>query len=842
MGRRQSLLISAFCLLVSAFAAAQIFASEAFLLQIPKRGIADQEIGEVRITLGLDLPPAGAQLVVAGTTLNLGDTATVAGDEVTFVEAGGNTVRITYRPLSNFEGDFCDGANAVEKNVQMTFSGAQDVVTYRVSTYVVAAPQFACTKVSKRVGELPANVIPNPDGETPLLDAIFRGRHELDVILVLDRSGSMSEKPPGTIGFSPTKAELLKSTLSTFVAQWAELDAPFEDAGEWPNDRIGVVFFHTDADVKPVAGGDPPAGQLVRRGPLQTLHPWNAVRSTIQGLNPNGDTAIGKGINAATQAWLADPKNDLALVVVTDGEQNQDPMIHLATNGLLELDPPTGVPAALAERFIPMQTVGFGTPDTVDEALLKGMSEQTAGVSFIAVDRETIADSFAFTLVALLKGNTASLALRGTGTTSGEHQVTIDPSAQRAVFSVQWAPPDVDALSMEVFRPGAIDHAIPDSTSHTEQSVLHSFNIKPGDAGTWRVRVRPSPTTTGTPSIPYTVNTFVSERKLDTSITFTTPPARTGDPIGVRAIVAYGGKLLTGLPPGAIRMRVRRPAESLGTNLHLATNTVPVVAGGEPVSPYLAKVKSVVDGSLLQRILPSDLVTIPLVEQPNGLYTATFTDTSVAGTYAFELTLDWDDPRTGRVHREEHLERHVAVKVDPALTDVKRRGDVVIVIPRDRFGNYVGPGYASGFNIKAIDPKETGTYELTAPAGTPIVFDGVTLTEPAAQKSWRVFVDAGTNFPDWSVNGGVERLLSTAWSLEGIAGLHRRQSDDLTQFSLGAKRWFGATFVNFGAGVYDSDAGAHAGVGILRKHLELVWNVHVVDSDHFSTLQLGVRF
>lgn len=827
---------AAFAALLSLACSASAFASEAFVLQIPKRNVPNQEIGEVRITLGLDLPPAGAQLSVDGTLIALGNTTTVGGDEVSFLEGSGNSVRIVYKPLSNFGADFCAGANAVEKNPRMQFVGAQDVLSYRVSTYIVAAPQFACGKVSRRTGETPANVIPEPDGNVPLLDATFRGRHELDVVLVLDASGSMGEKPPGATS-GPSKAELLRSALTTFVAQWAALDAPFEGSGEWPADRIGVVFFDDNAVAQTIAGGEGPQSFLVRRGPGEAgpSHPWNQVSAAIDTLAPGLSTTVGGGINEAMKLQLGDPKNDLALVVVTDGIQNTSPLIEKDPSGLLTLEPPSAALAArLAERFVPIQTVGFGTPAAVDAALLESLAEQTAGVSFIAIDDETIFDSFAITLVSLLKGNTAALASRIRGNGSGEHAVLVDPSAQRVVFSLQWAPPHADAEMLEVFRPGSNVAATPTSIQKTKQSVIFAFDTKSGDNGVWHVRVKP----TGARPVPYTLNTFVSERSLDYRLSFDSARTRTGEPIRVRASVAYDGKPLKGLPPNAIRVRVRRPAESLGTILHLAKNASAAAAGNDPQSPYQAKVAGVVDTNVLQKILPlTDITTITLTEEKNGVYAGTFADTSVAGAYAFDVVLDWDDPRTGKLHREDRMERTVSVSVDPARTDVRRRGDIVLVTPRDRFGNYAGPGYASLFNTPATDAQQTGTYELT-PTG-PITFDGVALPDPApAPSSWRVFLDAGTRFPGWSVNAGLERVLSPAWSVEAIAGRH----EDVNQFSLGGKRWLGSAFVNFGAGVYDSEAGAHVGLGWMRGMWEVVGNVHATDGDTFATLQIGIRF
>ena len=102
------------------------------------------------------------------------------------------------------------------------------------------------------------------------------------------------------------------------------------------------------------------------------------------------------------------------------------------------------------------------------------------------------------------------------------------------------------------------------------------------------------------------------------------------------------------------------------------------------------------------------------------------------------------------MHREERLEQLLTVKADPAKTEVtttKGPGTLVTVAvtPRDRFGNYLGPGYANLVTAKLespgklrsavpIDLDQTGTYVFEVadvPAGqTPsvkITVDGVEL-------------------------------------------------------------------------------------------------------------------
>src|SRR5438034_9554516 len=138
MGNNKSVCFSSWLSLACALLPATLFASESFTLNIPQRMDATQETGEVRILLGLSAAPAGAQLVVNGaTTLSLGDTQIIAGDSVSFAAASGNHVLITYVPRSNFGADFCAGGGAVEKNIPLRFSGAQDVVDFAMSSFAV---------------------------------------------------------------------------------------------------------------------------------------------------------------------------------------------------------------------------------------------------------------------------------------------------------------------------------------------------------------------------------------------------------------------------------------------------------------------------------------------------------------------------------------------------------------------------------------------------------------------------------------------------------------------------------------------------------------------------------
>jgi len=130
---------------------------------------------------------------------------------------------------------------------------------------------------------------------------------------------------------------------------------------------------------------------------------------------------------------------------------NTAPLIDVTASGFLGLAPVSGFPQELRKRFVPIQTIGFGTPAAVDENLLKNISFETSGVSYISANAATMFDVLGMTLIALLKGNTASMGLLHHDTMTGKgpsaaQPLIVDHSAQRLVFNVQWAPPTRFAL------------------------------------------------------------------------------------------------------------------------------------------------------------------------------------------------------------------------------------------------------------------------------------------------------------------------------------------------------------------------------------------------------------
>src|SRR5688572_6574331 len=169
---------------------------------------------------------------------------------------------------------------------------------------------------------------------------------DVDVVLVFDRSGSMSL--PGLGG--GTKIQQAREAAALFV-DLLRLDRTH---------RAGLVTFSTNASV------------------AQTLAPIAANRDALVGpppgrsggaigaITPSGMTTIGGGLRMGRQQLTASPgANTPAILLLTDGLQNTPPMI-------------SDVEAELGNTRLCV--IGFGTEAQLDGALLTRLARDHGGI------------------------------------------------------------------------------------------------------------------------------------------------------------------------------------------------------------------------------------------------------------------------------------------------------------------------------------------------------------------------------------------------------------------------------------------------------------------------------
>ena len=171
-------------------------------------------------------------------------------------------------------------------------------------------------------------------------------RRKAAVALVLDRSGSMNEDR----GDGISKYQSLQDAAELFV------DVMQQD------DATSLVRYNQDAQV---------VGGLTAVGPQDPLDPArNALKALITGASfaPGGATSIGDGIEAG-RGTLAGAAGYAvkALVVLTDGKENQDKRI-------------ADVAASIDERTF---AIGLGTPQNTSIATLQTLAGNHGGYALV---------------------------------------------------------------------------------------------------------------------------------------------------------------------------------------------------------------------------------------------------------------------------------------------------------------------------------------------------------------------------------------------------------------------------------------------------------------------------
>jgi hypothetical protein len=173
----------------------------------------------------------------------------------------------------------------------------------------------------------------------------------VDSVLVVDRSGSMSE-PTGVPG--ETKIDHAIDAAELYISLLKD------------NDRIGLVRYNNQSNQ--------PGDVLLNLTLADAAGKNNVVSQlTLTNLNPSGSTSIGAGILLGSTVLDAAVADSRAIVVLTDGRQNTNPDIPVATAAVSAKSPRQRVFA-----------VGLGLNQLEDK--LQQIASVTNGVAQITGD------------------------------------------------------------------------------------------------------------------------------------------------------------------------------------------------------------------------------------------------------------------------------------------------------------------------------------------------------------------------------------------------------------------------------------------------------------------------
>jgi Ca2+-binding RTX toxin-like protein len=226
----------------------------------------------------------------------------------------------------------------------------------------------------------------------------FVGPLGIDVVTVIDRSGSMSG----------TKIDQAKTAAKQFVDLMI------------PKDKIGVVSYSSSAST------DFPLDEILTDGSVEA-----AAKAAIDAISAGGSTSIGSGVQAADNELDRFPGDRTrAMLVMSDGMQNTDPEPIGVINGQVDPD-------------ILIYTVGLG--QDADAALLAQMAGMRNGTYFYAPSGNDLQQIY-FRLAGRL-GNRQQVS-RSSRIIQQDEQINysiwVDGAASRAQFTVDWQGSDMD--------------------------------------------------------------------------------------------------------------------------------------------------------------------------------------------------------------------------------------------------------------------------------------------------------------------------------------------------------------------------------------------------------------
>jgi len=183
----------------------------------------------------------------------------------------------------------------------------------------------------------------------------------IDIVLVLDTSGSMSERGFG----GSAKIDAAKRVVNDFL-------------GGLTNDRVGIVIFSGEAIVVGPPTLDYAASQKLV-APIDT--------GTL-----TGGTAIGTGLATGINVLRDSEAASKVVILLTDGENNSGDITPLdAANMAKLLDVRVYTIGAITQSVTADRDV---SSDTVDEQLMRKIAEDTGGHYYSVSDENSLAEVY----------------------------------------------------------------------------------------------------------------------------------------------------------------------------------------------------------------------------------------------------------------------------------------------------------------------------------------------------------------------------------------------------------------------------------------------------------------
>lgn len=514
---------------------------------------------------------------------------------------------------------------------------------------------------------------------------------DIDVVLVLDRSGSMSL----TGASGSTKMEEARKAASLF-ADLVRMDRTHQ---------LGLATFSTTAQPAFGLALVNAANKDVLIGP-----PPNRNGGVIGGVAANGSTTIGGGLRQARQQLTASPSgNTPAILLLTDGLQNTPPMI-------------SDVEAELGSTRLGI--IGFGTEGQLDGPLLTRLARNHGGLYQRSEEVLRLKKLFV-----LFFGNLFHTGIQmdpffvfpagATATTPMPLEVC---GEERITVVLSWQA-EAESLHLNLITPAGstLTAATPGVFSSSGSTWVYFRVELPFNGerdGTWQVKVTrsegPGEFFPHLGEEPFFV-TAIADGGPYLKPVFPTRLYYTGDALNPQVILREPSGHL--MDDASVTVEIETPDDGTGNILTREGLRPPILVDGDQLDARTSTLVQL-EQARGERLVTTTAKTFPLFDdgerdgdgalEPDGMFGNPLTDLlRQEGNYSFHARARYGHECKGT--REAIWSIYVSVGIDPGNTIVTSSvagtgpdGCVIVrttLTPRDRFGNHLGPGRAGAFEV-----------------------------------------------------------------------------------------------------------------------------------------------
>jgi hypothetical protein len=531
-----------------------------------------------------------------------------------------------------------------------------------------------------------------------------------DVMIVFDRSGSMSLDAGG----GRTKIEEARDAASLFV-QLVRVGT---------GNGVGLVSFSTTAS-NPVDFGLAP---LTTQTKEQLIGSEPFSGGEVGMLSTGGNTTIGGGLEAARQEFPAPGTNPRALLLLTDGLQNTPPMVEMVRPALAGIE---------------LHAIGFGTEASLDGVLLSALAQDLGGLYTRAGTGLSLKKFFALAFGNIFEAgllmDPQQVIKRGSRRPARDIPFPVCDEETITVV-LGWDNEDV-RLDFEVVTPDEtiVDTSAPGvegAAGRTWRFLRVPLPYEGERSGVWRARVRRAKGGT-LDQVRFFVNVIpdggprLTPRRAHRRL-------YTGDRLNPIVMLGYPN---IGFPPQAkVTVAIGRPAGSAGDYLTRHRQLEPPAdTDGDTVPARQATLQAAPTsaGFLRQTTDSFELYDDTLHEdgtpRRDGIFGNPLDDVlTVEGNYELHFRARYS---TGvcKGMREALQSLYVEIGIDAKRSRLTARmlrklskgapGMRLTLVPRDRYGNHLGPGRLDAFSVTgsegtnlrgAVRDRGDGSYELRA--------------------------------------------------------------------------------------------------------------------------------